>query len=156
MSAPCPAWSVADAAPRLLRSDGLLILIAIFCTAILRPRLLISENVDNLKSHSHWRLVALVIEWLKYKIHWNQALDLREILPQARDRVIMKNGTLPNVHTAESLAINLQICGCTHDFGFLAMSRCSSAKLCHAYFGNVRIHVDAWLGAFGKQLPALV
>ena len=132
MSAPCPAWSLADAAPGLLRSDGLLILIAIFCTAILRPRLMISETVSNLKLHFHWRLVALVIEWLNHKIRWNQALDLREIIPQACDRVIMKKGTLPNVHTALSLVINLQTCWCTDDFGSLAMSRCSSAKLCLA------------------------
>ena len=61
MSAPCPAWSLADAAPGLLRSVGLLILIAIFCTAFLRSRLslMISENVATLKSHSHWRLVCL-------------------------------------------------------------------------------------------------
>ena len=109
MSAPCPAWSLADAAPGLLRSDGLLILIAIFCTAILHPRLMVSENVANLQPHSYWRLVAFVIEWLNYKIHWNQALDLREIAPQARDRVMMEKGLLPNVHTAESLVINLQI-----------------------------------------------
>ena len=89
MSAPCPAWSLADAAPGLLRNDGMLIVMAMFYTAILRPRIFVSENVSNLKAHSHWRLISWIIEWLNYKVHMNQALDLRDVIPHARDRVIM-------------------------------------------------------------------
>lgn len=89
MSAPCPAWSLADSAPGLLRADGMLIIYALFYAAILRPRILVSENVANLKAHKHWRLISWIIEWLNYKVHWNQSLDLREVIPQARDRVIM-------------------------------------------------------------------
>ena len=89
MSAPCPSWSVADASPGLNRCDGFLIVLSIFYVAIMRPRVWISENVSSLKTHRHWKLVAMVIEWLNYQIHWNAALDLREIIPHARDRVIL-------------------------------------------------------------------
>eukprot|EP00435_Cladocopium_sp_Y103_P053164 s137_g17.t1 len=89
MSAPCPAWSLADAAPGLGRSDGFLFLTALLCVAMLRPRVLISENVASMKTHRHWKLVVAIIEWLNYRVHWNATLDLRDILPHARDRAIL-------------------------------------------------------------------
>lgn len=88
-SAPCPAWSLAYAASGLLRSDGMSKVFAIFFAAMLLPGVLFLENVSNLKAHKHWRLIAWAIEWLNYRIQWNQYLDLRDVIPQAFDRTIM-------------------------------------------------------------------
>jgi hypothetical protein len=61
---------------------------AIFCAAMLLPGVLFSENVSILKAHKHWRLIAWAIEWLNYRIQWNQYLHLRDVIPQAFDRAI--------------------------------------------------------------------
>ena len=36
-SAPCPAWSLADASPGLTRSDGFLLVVTLFHVAVMRP-----------------------------------------------------------------------------------------------------------------------
>eukprot|EP00435_Cladocopium_sp_Y103_P007880 s727_g2.t1 len=89
MSAPCPAWSLADLAPGLLRCDGFLIVQAIFYVAMLRPRAFASENVANLKNHKHWKWIQAILDWLHYKIIWHATLDLKEVVPHARDRSLL-------------------------------------------------------------------
>eukprot|EP00435_Cladocopium_sp_Y103_P020001 s186_g4.t2 len=89
MSAPCPAWSLADLAPGLMRSDGFLIIQAIFYVAMLRPRAFASENVANLKNHRHWKWIQAILDWLHYKIIWHATLDLKEVIPHARDRSLL-------------------------------------------------------------------
>eukprot|EP00435_Cladocopium_sp_Y103_P055143 s189_g18.t1 len=89
LSPPCPAWSLADASPGLSRCDGFLLLQTLTYIAYLRPKMCACENVSNLKRHRHFQVVLQVLDWMNYRVHWSICLDLKEIIPQHRDRFLL-------------------------------------------------------------------
>ena len=89
MSPPCPPWSSADKALGLLRMDGRCLIWTLMCVALHRPPVILLENVATLKSHCHWKIILEVFKHIQYQIKWIQSLDLADIIPHKRDRMIL-------------------------------------------------------------------
>ena len=88
-SPPCQPWSRANKGPGLLSSDGGLLLDTIGLARIIRPRVLAIELVSGLVQHAHFRQVKDFLRFCGYALKWCQLLNLKEILPQNRERVLM-------------------------------------------------------------------
>ena len=89
-SPPCPPWSKAAASPPgLRRKDGVLTPAAIAFMALLGCKVFCLENVSGLVQHEHWKVI---LEWLVFwgfDLRWAKCLDMAEIAPQKRERLIM-------------------------------------------------------------------
>ena len=89
-SPPCPPWSKAAASPPgLRRKDGALTPAAIAFMALLGCKVFCLENVSGLVQHEHWKVI---LEWLVFwgfDLRWAKCLDMAEIAPQKRERLIM-------------------------------------------------------------------
>ena len=88
-SPPCQPWSRANKGPGLLSSGGSLLLDTIGLARIIRPRVLAIELVSGLVQHAHFRQVKDFLRFCGYALKWCQLLNLKEILPQNRERVLM-------------------------------------------------------------------
>eukprot|EP00438_Fugacium_kawagutii_P029471 Skav209238 [mRNA] locus=scaffold293:433722:439145:+ [translate_table: standard] len=88
-SPPCPPWSLANEATGLNTQAGMMMIWAILICGVLRPRIWMLENVANLLTHPHWKLVREVIAWTGYKIEWCTVLNLSDQAPQNRDRALI-------------------------------------------------------------------
>jgi len=89
MSPPCPPWSFAASQQGLGRADGRLTLHAWGVANILRPRIVLMEMVSGMKDHAHWKIILDFILWTGYSIRFARNLNLAEITPQHRDRLII-------------------------------------------------------------------
>ena len=89
LSPPCPPWSMADKAPGLSRYDGMISIIAICIIAYIRPKVMVLENVGSMKSHQHFLIIQSLLRWANYTIRWQPSLELEEVVPQKRDRLIL-------------------------------------------------------------------
>ena len=89
MSPPCPAWSFAASMPGLLRADGRLTLHAWGILSLLRPRVVVMEMVSGMHEHPHWILIKRFIRWCGYSIRWAKTLNLSDVSPQQRNRLIL-------------------------------------------------------------------
>ena len=47
------------------------------------------ENVGSMKSHKHFAIIQAMFKWAKFTIRWNPTLELDEVVPQKRDRMIL-------------------------------------------------------------------
>ena len=89
MSPPCPAWSSAHVAYGLTRPDGFDTVEGLFKARLLYPRAIAFENVKNMRSHAHFPVLEEVIRWLGLRVKWASVVNLAEVLPQARERLLM-------------------------------------------------------------------
>ena len=89
MSPPCPPWSLAASQQGLGRAGGRLTLHAWGVANILRPRIILMEMVAGMKDHAHWRIIRDFILWAGYSIRFARNLNLAEVTPQHRDRLII-------------------------------------------------------------------
>ena len=89
MSPPCPPWSLATSALGLMKEEGRLTVEALALCNLLRPRVILFENVAAMKSHEHWSLIRDVLLWSGYSIRFARCMNLSEVAPQNRDRLIM-------------------------------------------------------------------
>ena len=89
-SPPCPPWSKALASPPgLRRKDGALTPAAIALMALFGCKVFCLENVSGLTQHVHWKIM---LEWLVFwgfDLRWAKCLDLAEIAPQRRERLLL-------------------------------------------------------------------
>ena len=88
-SPPCPPWSKANHAPGLANEQGCLMLDTVGLIKIIGPRAFALENVGGLASHAHFRYIRDFIRFAGYHVRWCQTANLREILPQNRDRLLL-------------------------------------------------------------------
>ena len=88
-SPPCPPWSRANRAPGLTCSEGQLLLDTCGIAKIIRPKVLCIEMVSGLGSHSHFRMVKDFLQHCGYYLKWSQTLNLKEVLPQNRERILL-------------------------------------------------------------------
>ena len=86
ISAPCPPWSNASSQAGLQSDKGRLLLKAIALCRVLRPRLILLEQVQGFAGHPHKKVIIKVLHWAGYQIKWQGSLDLNEILPVRRVR----------------------------------------------------------------------
>ena len=89
MSPPCPAWSSAHVAYGLTRPDGFDTVEGLFKARLLSPRAIAFENVKNMQSHAHFPVLEEVIRWLGLRVKWASVVNLADVLPQARERLLM-------------------------------------------------------------------
>ena len=89
LSPPCPPWSFASSLPGLLRADGRLTLHAWGLLSVLRPRIAVMEMVSGMHEHPHWPIIWNFIRWCGYSIRWSRTINLSEIAPQHRNRLIL-------------------------------------------------------------------
>ena len=85
MSPPCPAWSLATTAPGLMKEEGRLTIDAISLCNLVRPKVILLENVSSMRNHEHWRFIRQTLEWAGYHIRFARSCNLCEIATQNRD-----------------------------------------------------------------------
>lgn len=78
MSPPCPAWSFATSALGLMKEEGRLTLDAIGLCNLVKPRVILFENVAGMRNHEHWTIIRFA-----------RCLNLSEVAPQNRDRLML-------------------------------------------------------------------
>ena len=88
-SPPCPPWSLATSCPGLLKHEGRLTLHVLGILNLIRPRVFTMEMVASMKRHEHWPLIRRFVEWMGYTMRYASTLNLAEIFPQQRDRLIL-------------------------------------------------------------------
>ena len=89
MSPPCPPWSLASKARGLHVADGRTFVYAWGLISVIRPSVVAVEEVASMVQHIHWPQLQKLIEWAGYKIVASESMNLVQILPQNRNRVIM-------------------------------------------------------------------
>eukprot|EP00435_Cladocopium_sp_Y103_P037996 s1003_g10.t1 len=87
---PCPPWSVASvSAPGLRRNDGCLTPFAIALLALVGCKVICIENVSGMIQHPHWPILQQWFQAWKWDLRWTKTLDLAEVAPQKRDRLLL-------------------------------------------------------------------
>lgn len=99
-SPPCPAWSAASDQAGVVRSDGVATLHGWGTLAALGVPVIGMENVAGMKKSEQWSLLVTFITDLGYTIRWDAMLDLIQIAPQRRERllVIATKTNMCNLH----------------------------------------------------------
>eukprot|EP00438_Fugacium_kawagutii_P005145 Skav207839 [mRNA] locus=scaffold3025:79789:83796:+ [translate_table: standard] len=75
LSAPCPPWSNASSQSGLFDPLGLLLPQAILTLRILRPSVVVVEQVNGFASHSHKQLCIDCFKHVGYSLKWFRILD---------------------------------------------------------------------------------
>eukprot|EP00435_Cladocopium_sp_Y103_P038186 s342_g10.t1 len=89
-SPPCPPWSNASVSPPgLRRKDGALTPLAIALLALIGCKVLCLENVSGMALHDHWSVIKRWISHWGFDLRWAKTLDLAEVAPQKRERLII-------------------------------------------------------------------
>lgn len=88
-SPPCQPWSRAGSEQGLESIDGRLIVMTIVQCVLLRPAVLCMEEVSAILSHRHFAWIREFLQWGGFELVWCQALNLSEILPQSRNRLLL-------------------------------------------------------------------
>ena len=104
MSPPCQPWTNAvQGAKGLNRKDGMTM---VWCWArmkLFQPHVVNMEMVSNITQHPHWKFVKQIIDWCGYDILWNETLQLGEVIPQSRRRVLLVAVRKDLKHAVEDL-----------------------------------------------------
>ena len=104
MSPPCQPWTNAvQGAKGLNRKDGMTM---VWCWArmkLFQPQVVNMEMVSNILQHPHWKYVKQIIEWCGYYILWIETLQLGEVIPQSRKRVLLVAVRKDLKHEVENL-----------------------------------------------------
>ena len=86
ISAPCPPWSTASSQSGLGSAKGRLLVRALGVCKLLRPRVVLLEQVLGFASHPQKHLIMKVLHWAGYRVHWQGSLELNDHLPVRRPR----------------------------------------------------------------------
>eukprot|EP00438_Fugacium_kawagutii_P016392 Skav210374 [mRNA] locus=scaffold1357:763419:765032:- [translate_table: standard] len=89
ISPPCPPWSCMNQGGGLFKKDGKFLPIAWALIALVRPAVVIMEMVSNIVNHEHWHIIRAFIVSLGYHVKWCECMELAQLLPQRRDRLIL-------------------------------------------------------------------
>ena len=88
-SPPCPPWSRANHGPGLSNDLGALMLDTVGLVKLIKPKTFALENVGGLMHHAHFRYIKDFIRFAGYHIRWCHNANLRDILPQNRERLLL-------------------------------------------------------------------
>eukprot|EP00438_Fugacium_kawagutii_P035322 Skav206912 [mRNA] locus=scaffold808:371929:376347:+ [translate_table: standard] len=86
VSSPCQPWSSASTGPGLDSRDGLLLAESIGLMKLIRPRILLLEQVGGFASHSHKKLLMRQLRWAGFIVKWERSIDLQAVAPVKRIR----------------------------------------------------------------------
>ena len=70
-------------------ADGRLTLHAWGLLSILKPHVVVMEMVSGTREHQHWKLIRSFILWCGFSIRWARTMNLAELSPQQRSRLIL-------------------------------------------------------------------
>lgn len=101
MSTPCQPWSVASSSGGLNTREGMVTVRALISAFLLRPKILLAEQVASIRKHPHWPLVKMVIDRCGYVIVFEQVANMARVSPQQRERLLIvmvrKDAFLPSI-----------------------------------------------------------
>eukprot|EP00438_Fugacium_kawagutii_P003389 Skav226331 [mRNA] locus=scaffold4486:74102:79288:+ [translate_table: standard] len=89
MSPPCPPWSHINQGAGSQRQDGMDMYAAWALVGLIKPLVVTMENVSHLLQHPEWPQLKAFISSRGYDIKWCENLDLSQVLPQKRDRLML-------------------------------------------------------------------
>eukprot|EP00438_Fugacium_kawagutii_P019921 Skav203125 [mRNA] locus=scaffold3040:40540:45672:+ [translate_table: standard] len=89
MSPPCPPWSALNRGQGSLREDGLFMYAAWMIVSLIKPLVVTMEMVSHILQHKEWPVVRKFIESRGYSIQWAEPMELAQVLPQKRDRLLL-------------------------------------------------------------------
>ena len=129
-SPPCQPWSRAGAERGLDAEEGRLLIYTVTQCIYLRPAVLCLEEVASVLAHQHAPWILAFIHWAGYEIVWKANLNLSEVLPQSRTRLMlvavrigdprvkqMPSGTWTKAHLTPTLqSIILPDSDASHEF----------------------------------------
>ena len=88
-SPPCQPWSRAGAERGLDCEEGRLIIYAIIQCTFLQPAVIVLEEVASVFAHTHAPWIIAFFDWAGYEIIWKENLNLLEVMPQSRTRLML-------------------------------------------------------------------
>ena len=89
LSPPCQPWSAAGTGSGLDAADGWLMLRAIDILGAVQPPIVTLEQVAGFLRHMHFPRVMKAWQQAGFQVHWQATLDLLDVLPSSRVRVII-------------------------------------------------------------------
>ena len=89
LSPPCQPWSTAGSSSGLAAEDGLLMLRAADILGAVQVPIVALEQVAGFLRHAHFPQVMQAWQKAGYQVHWRATLDLLDVLPSSRVRVIL-------------------------------------------------------------------
>ncbi len=88
-SPPCQPWSAAHTSQGFNKTDGLTWIQALVVISHMRPVIFLLEEVAQFGKHQQTELIVKLIYWAGYDIVYTQMMNLRDVLPQNRERVVI-------------------------------------------------------------------
>lgn len=88
-SPPCPAWSTASDQLGVGRDDGQSTLHGWAIFSVLGTPVVAMENVAGMRKNQQWSKLVVFISALGYTIRWDVLLDLLNVTPQRRERLLI-------------------------------------------------------------------
>ena len=89
MSTPCPPWSDASSGKGLHSEDGWTTTNAFLCAMLLKPKVIVMENVSAIRRHPHWPLIRSFIRTCGFVIAHEECVNMSSISPQNRERLLL-------------------------------------------------------------------
>ena len=87
-SPPCQAWTHGGKRKGLLDDNGLQLLNLLAVLRVSQTPWVALENVDGLRTHAHWPMMAQAIIFAGYRFVWEGISDLAQVLPMTRKRYL--------------------------------------------------------------------
>ena len=85
---PCQAWTHGGKRKGLLDDNGLQLLNLLAVLRVSQTPWVALENVDGLRTHAHWPMIAQAIIFAGYRFVWEGISDLAQVLPMTRKRYL--------------------------------------------------------------------
>ena len=89
MSTPCQPWSYASTNKGLNTKEGFATVRAFISAFLLRPKIILAEQVATIKKHPHWLLLLQVVERCGYTISFEKIANMATVSPQQRERLLL-------------------------------------------------------------------
>eukprot|EP00435_Cladocopium_sp_Y103_P024888 s3127_g6.t1 len=86
ISSPCPPWSRASDKDGLNDPAGRALIEAIATLRIVRPKVVVMENVETIRQHPHFQGILDCLRWSGFSLAWESVEDLRDVSPVSRKR----------------------------------------------------------------------
>eukprot|EP00438_Fugacium_kawagutii_P017511 Skav206899 [mRNA] locus=scaffold2387:325761:329858:+ [translate_table: standard] len=86
MSPPCPPWSRSGSADGLFSEAGQCFVHALGVAKLLRPFVLMIENVSTITKHEHFELLKKTFEACGFRLIWTQNMGIVKLCPTKRNR----------------------------------------------------------------------
>ena len=86
ISAPCPPWSGASSQKGLHTTEGQLFMRSIGLCKLLRPKIILIEQVAGFHSHPHRLWIEKALWFSGYQLRFSRVIDLGDVMPVRRLR----------------------------------------------------------------------